>query len=789
MKNLIKTALSGIFCLSTALGFAQTWDEVAELIPADFEAGGENVFGWEVAVSGNYAMVGTHDFDQSEPGWVYVYEKGGEGDWTQVQKLIASDAASYDEFGEAIAMSGDFAVIGAWRDDDFGSNTGAAYVFERNDEGDWIEVQKLLASDAAGGDLFGVSVSIQGNQLIVGSNGNDIDGTSTGSAYIFERDDEGVWTETQLLVASDPSAGDQFGKAVSIDGDFCVIGAFGVDDGGTNIGAAYLFEINDDDDWEEVQKIQASDGLPDFKFGTDVGISGNYAIIGAEQDDDFADFYGAGYIFQRNDAGLWVETEKLTSSDAAEGDHFGLSVAIDNNYAVIGAYKGLYDGELTGGAAYVYKRTEAGEWPEVQMLSTGEDALNLFGYRVAIDENYIIAGASGAPFEEEFAAYIYEGCVFMDVEASGTEICEGDELVLTATSETDADITWSDDIENGISFFPEVGMHTYTATGGEEDCPFQIEINVLEAPDVTITTTDSVVCEGAEITLSADGAATYSWIEDVEDGVPFTPPVGETTYTVIGTGDNDCENAASQTITVNALPTVTATVDTEEGCDGDEITLSGEGAISYDWSDGVTDGESFAPPTGESTYVVTGTDDNDCIGVDSITITIYENPVVTFNTLSDDLLCLGQAPLLLGGMPDAGEFSGTGVSGNEFDPTTAGIGTYTLYYTYEDDNGCSGIDSSVVSVTDCAGVEAFDLLTVNIYPNPIADQATISFNQSLQGNYELVIYDVLGQLVFRKNNLSGKTATISKADLGTGLYFLSIVQKNEIIITKKITVE
>ena len=185
---------------------AQTWNEVIKTVASDRAAGDE--FGYSVSISGDYAIVGACGEDedasgantQTDAGSAYIFERDGLGNWTQAQKLIASDRAANDYFGYSVSISGDYAIVGAhWEDEDAsGANTqsdaGSAYIFERDGLGNWTQAQKLTASDRAAGDYFGHSVSISGDYAIVGAYCEDEDASGAnsqyraGSAYIFERD-------------------------------------------------------------------------------------------------------------------------------------------------------------------------------------------------------------------------------------------------------------------------------------------------------------------------------------------------------------------------------------------------------------------------------------------------------------------------------------------------------------------------------------------------------------------------------------------------------------------------
>ncbi|MCH7887296.1 MAG: FG-GAP repeat protein, partial [Candidatus Marinimicrobia bacterium] len=153
-------------------------------------------------------------------------------------KITASDGAENDHFGESASISGDYAVVGARFDDDNGLSSGSAYVFKRSGTS-WAQEAKLLPSDGAVEDRFGVSVSISGDYAVVGAKFDDDNGSKSGSAYVFKRAGAS-WTEEVKLLPSDGAAGDEFGKSVSISGDYAVVGAFGDDDNGSGSGSAYV---------------------------------------------------------------------------------------------------------------------------------------------------------------------------------------------------------------------------------------------------------------------------------------------------------------------------------------------------------------------------------------------------------------------------------------------------------------------------------------------------------------------------------------------------------------------
>ena len=257
-------------------------------------------------------------------------------------KLLASDGANGDEFGRSVAVDGDTVVVGADGDDDNGSNSGSAYVY-RFDGTDWIET-KLLASDGASNDYFGYSVAVDGDTVVVGARYDDDNGPYSGSAYVY-RFDGSDWIETKLL-ASDGASDDQFGLSVAVDGDTVVVGTL-VDGYYGGVESAYVYRF-DGSSWIET-KLLASDGAEYDCFGYSVAVDGDTVVVGAYHDDDNGSSSGSAYVY-RFDGTDWIET-KLLASDGASNDYFGYSVAVDGDTVVVGAYR---DDDYTG-SAYVYR--------------------------------------------------------------------------------------------------------------------------------------------------------------------------------------------------------------------------------------------------------------------------------------------------------------------------------------------------------------------------------------------------------------------------------------------------
>ncbi len=271
LKLFRKTLGVTIFCLCLTMSagpvFAMWGPDENQKVLAD-DGFNSQQFGYSVSISGKTAVVGclvTGSNDTNDPGSAYVFEKT-DGSWNQVAKLVALDGEVDDDFGRAVSISDDTIIVGASGDDDNGSNSGSAYIFYRNQDGadKWGQKAKLLPDDGDTNDGFGNSVSISGDTVIVGSSRDDDKGSSSGSAYIFYRDQDGAdkWGQKAKVLASDGAASDSFGRAVSISNGMAIVGAIGNDDYGSSSGSAYVFSRDQDGagKWGQAAKRLPGDG-------------------------------------------------------------------------------------------------------------------------------------------------------------------------------------------------------------------------------------------------------------------------------------------------------------------------------------------------------------------------------------------------------------------------------------------------------------------------------------------------------------------------------------------------
>ncbi len=334
-----------------------SWNEEQKLTGFTVDAGDE--FAAAVSTAGDVVLVGAHldDDNGSDSGAAYVFRwnPGAPGSWVQEQKLIPADGTASDQFGIALSVSGDVAVVGAYLDDDSGSDSGSVYVFRwvPGAPGSWVQQQKLLAADGAPGDQFGHSVDISGDVIIVGAPAGDGSSPDSGSAYVF-RWTGASWAQEQELLASGGATNDFFGGSTSVSGDVALVGARLDDDSGIDSGSAHVFRWNPGapGSWGPGQKLVLADGAPGTQFGVSVSVSGETALVGASMDDDAGSESGSAYAFRWNGY-YWEQGAKLLSSDGAAGDRFGASVSLFGDAAVVGAYLDDDNGPDSG-AAYIF---------------------------------------------------------------------------------------------------------------------------------------------------------------------------------------------------------------------------------------------------------------------------------------------------------------------------------------------------------------------------------------------------------------------------------------------------
>lgn len=441
--RIMRKFLLFIVCVAfNQYSFSQNW------IESQIYSGNNIGFGQSTSISGEYMITGfsMDYFDASgndsiyKAGAAYILKKDSNNNWVQHQKIVASDRAVDDRFGFSVAIAGNYLVVGSIfnKFDANGNNSlnnsGAAYIFEKDTNNNWVQKQKIVGFDRRSGDGFGVSVSISGDYLVIGAqfqafdeSGGGVQYNVCGAAYIFKRNAIGNWLPVQKIVASDRKYAMSFGANISITENKILVGATGeaTDVNGTNTlidaGAAYIFECDTFGIWTQKQKIVPTDRLPVDRFGNSVSIHGNYAIVGAysKQFSQLNDEVGAVYIYERNPTGNWIEKQKLITPDKSYNENYGYSVSISDDYAVVGAWGNDYnefgvDSIFNSGAAFVYKKNSANEWIESQKLVASDRqnySYNSFGGYVCTDNNTIAIGANNLYM---FSKKGVSGTIFLD---------------------------------------------------------------------------------------------------------------------------------------------------------------------------------------------------------------------------------------------------------------------------------------------------------------------------------------------------------------------------------------
>lgn len=474
--------------------------------------------------------------------------------WNEVMRISASDSKKDLQLGYSVDIDSDYAVIGA-----NGAEGGSVYVFQKQAEGIWKQIQKLKGSDTKNLDQFGVSVAIDGNIIVVGSAWSDLKlGELTlkdaGSAYIFEKKGD-KWEEVKKITADDSFNEDQFGTSVDVSGQSIIIGSIwnDLDENGKkrrqDAGAAYIFE-KENGSWVQKQKLTHDDRKPFDLFGVSVSIDESSAIIGSyrqgfnSNNKDYIEFAGAAYFFQKNSEGLWEEKQKLTAKDRTEGSFFGYSVSLKNDVILIGAQEHSLDAKginsLRGsGAAYIFKNTGT-EWSQAQKLTASDRQKDaFFGESVYTDGSKCIIGAWGQKLNGDGqnaldtagAAYIFE-------ESGNGNWVEKEKLTPVERNIGD---------QFGIS----VAIDGEYAIGGAWGFDLNTDGNDLswtgsgfifancEKPNLKVSASQDFIRYGEDVIVSASGADYIEWESGIKNNISFTPDKTDI-YKVLGRNSSGC---------------------------------------------------------------------------------------------------------------------------------------------------------------------------------------------------------------------------------------------------------
>jgi hypothetical protein len=433
-KTLVQISLAILLTLGM---YAQEFKEVGKIVDKNIAINAN--LGSSFCIYKDLAIIGApHEhFDANGEdsvflaGAVYVFSYEQNGNWDLIQKIVAPDRNEYDQFGSSLSFSDKYLIIGANINNycsefkDSLKNSGSVYIYKIKN-GFWQFMQKLTAPVQVREAYYGGSVDISDNYAIVGAfHENDTSGktiSNVGAAYIYKCKEDNTWDLAQKLVAPDRNNYSQFGSKVYFDNNITLIGAPGQEGG----GAVYIFELNGDGIWNQLQKLVASDRNYHDYFGYSFDISGDFMVIGSpfkELDNEKINNYtGAAYVFERDAIDSWGQVKKLTPSDNSTMLYYGFGVGIIGDNIIIGAPDFDAKDSIPGaGRVYLVNRN-GGTWNNARRISeTGRGSYNQFGYIIDISEFLAIIKSSRD-------LYVFEGkaCISLNISDPKNIIENGD---------------------------------------------------------------------------------------------------------------------------------------------------------------------------------------------------------------------------------------------------------------------------------------------------------------------------------------------------------------------------
>jgi gliding motility-associated-like protein len=745
------------------------------------------------------------------------------------RKYTDPNRSSTDYFGNAVDVENNYLVATNTGDFEDASESnpldsaGSALIYIKvNNE--WVINQKISAYDRVVGDAFGTAAKMQGDELFISAVFNASDSLSnnplleSGAVYVYKRNGLGQYMPTQKIVAFDRNGNENYGKSIDVHGEWLVIGAIYEDKDangasvlGSKPGAAYVYRKNTGNgNWDFFQKLSHVSRNDLDRFGFSCAVYNNQIAIGAYSHDfDLAETTpildaGAVYTYSFNGTS-WVYQAKLIRGSRTQGDSFGYALDINEDKMVIAApFKTLNGGNNNRGALNIYKLVgnnwvsnqtsilypraaenfpadfnrignfgfsismkhdaffvsapeESRFLPSPAMTSYGavfryelsgstytltytqeylapeKHEYATFGFSLAVDSNVLIVGAPGENkdsldqiplLDSAGAFYIYEQCIQANVPqlSPSISICQGDsvQLIVNTSSQLNSAKDWywytgtyatGTLVDSTDTIWVSPTTTTTYSVAGEgfcvganlSDSVGMVTVNVNSNPTVTINASPGTsICEGESLTLSGSGASTYVWDNGVVDGTSFTP-TATTTYKVVGTDLNGCKDSLNQLITLISPPTVGINYSGNNTiCSGTSVTLSGTGATTYTWDNGVSDGVAFTPLT-SATYTVIG-GNGTCNGTDNITIAVVAGPTVTASS-SVTTVCAGTTVTLSASGADSYSWN-SGLGAGQTHTVSPTVTTKYIVTGTETATTCTDVDSVTVTVNTLPSVQA-----------------------------------------------------------------------------------
>lgn len=440
MKKLLLAITLAIFAAINSQ--AQEWNKEIKIVSSDRSA--NDWFGESVAQDNGVVVIGApYDKDDtngenpiSSAGSAYIFQKQG-GTLVEIQKIVASNRNQNDYFGKEVAISNNTIFVSAIQhnfdqnDTDEMEAAGAVFIYTKSGS-EWVQTQKLVPSDRQHHDKFGKSLYANGDYLAVGSltyldeNGqNPIH--AAGAVYIFHKEANGEWVETQKIVSFDRSGSDQFGYSVAISLPYLLVGAIGqdYDEFGanklSNAGACYYYQLNESQ-FTLQNKLTPPDRAQQENFGYSVAIAANSETSTIGIYNFTSPGKGTAYLASKS-ANVWGIDTQFNGENT--GDEFGLAVAIDGNNLLVGAPRHDHDAsglsyKAWAGAGYLYQKHPLNGWElQEKIIASDRNSSNFLGKSIAINDDNIILGSHTNQTDENGqnslsiagAAYLFSPCV------------------------------------------------------------------------------------------------------------------------------------------------------------------------------------------------------------------------------------------------------------------------------------------------------------------------------------------------------------------------------------------
>jgi len=352
---------------------------------------GDN-FGQKVAINDSLLFISAPGASgqNSKSGRVMIYSDADSG-WVNEGELESLYRNSDMAFGSSISFDKDRVLVGAPFADSGDKEAGIAMIFERDNEGNWKQATTLEPDSVQWMAHFGSSVAISGDIAVVGAIFGKSKNGATGAAYVFEHQEDGRWKQTARLRPSKLSEGDRFGSSVALSGNTAVIGSEYNSEIAEKAGAVFIFEKKNDASWEEITKL--SIGYEESYFGYDVAMSGDEIVVGAP----WYSYKGGVFVYNKKANGSWEETTILTPNQKGtnSNDKFGTAVDISEDRILVGAPHGINPESDFTGQVYLFEKNEDNSWGEGKQLTLPQNLNDSYlGGSVALSSDRVVVGAS-----------------------------------------------------------------------------------------------------------------------------------------------------------------------------------------------------------------------------------------------------------------------------------------------------------------------------------------------------------------------------------------------------------